>query len=269
MTLYSDLALSRRLERTEGTACARFAEARRRVYPDKNSEWIESAGAIAVFDGADSPTTQSFGLGLFEELTPAKLDAVERFFLERGAPVNHEVSPLAGLATLDLLCSRNYRPVELSSVLYRLVDRPQPAPESSATAREIRPGEAPLWGEISAQAWANEYPDLLEFLREASAIAAVREHSPSFIAELDGQPGAAGSLCLHEGVALLGGSATLPAMRRRGLQSALVEARLLYAFDHKCDLAMMVAETGSNSQRNAERRGFKIAYTRTKWRLLQ
>ena len=40
-----------------------------------------------------------------------------------------------------------------------------------------------------------------------------------------------------------------------------------YAFDHGCDLAMMVAEAGSNSQRNAERKGFQVAYTRTKWRL--
>jgi hypothetical protein len=40
-----------------------------------------------------------------------------------------------------------------------------------------------------------------------------------------------------------------------------------YAFDHGCDLAMMVAEAGSDSQRNAERKGFRIAYTRMKWRL--
>ena len=32
-----------------------------------------------------------------------------------------------------------------------------------------------------------------------------------------------------------------------------------------CDLAMMGAEPGSSSQRNAERQGFRIAYTRTKW----
>lgn len=37
-----------------------------------------------------------------------------------------------------------------------------------------------------------------------------------------------------------------------------------YAFDHDCDLAMMVAEAGSESQRNAERKGFQIAYTRIK-----
>jgi hypothetical protein len=44
-------------------------------------------------------------------------------------------------------------------------------------------------------------------------------------------------------------------------------AGVRYAFDHGCDLAMMVAEAGSDSQRNAERKGFRVAYTRMKWRL--
>ena len=35
------------------------------------------------------------------------------------------------------------------------------------------------------------------------------------------------------------------------------------------DLAMMGAAPGSASQRNAERHGFRIAYTRIKWRLPQ
>jgi hypothetical protein len=39
------------------------------------------------------------------------------------------------------------------------------------------------------------------------------------------------------------------------------------AFDHGCDLAMMVAEAGGESQRNAERQGFRVACTRPKWRL--
>jgi GNAT superfamily N-acetyltransferase len=77
----------------------------------------------------------------------------------------------------------------------------------------------------------------------------------------------AGTLCIHEGVALLGGAATVPEMRRRGLQTALIAARMQYAFEHGCDLLMMVAEPGSNSQRNAERNGFRVAYTRPKWRL--
>ena len=117
---FSDLALSRRLERAEGHASAQFAIARRRLFPASDSEWREYFGTYAVFDGIDSPITQTFGLGLFQELTAASLDVIERFFLDRGAPVLHEVSPLAGVAALDLLCARNYRPVEISSVLYRV-----------------------------------------------------------------------------------------------------------------------------------------------------
>jgi hypothetical protein len=125
--MFADLGLSRRLEGTEGFACRQFAEARRRMFPESGAAWMQCAGAWAVFDTVDSPITQTFGLGVFEELTGEALDTIERFFLDRGAPVFHEVSPFAGVAALDLLCARNYRPVEISSVLYRTVERPATA----------------------------------------------------------------------------------------------------------------------------------------------
>src|ERR1035441_4604337 len=121
---FSDLELSRRLERAEGHACAQFAEARRRLFPESGSEWMECSGAYAVFDGIGSPATQSFGLGIFEELTAASLDVIERFFVDRGAQVDHEVSPLVGVAALRLLCSRPYRPIEMSNVMYRPTEQP-------------------------------------------------------------------------------------------------------------------------------------------------
>ena len=121
--VFADLELAKRLERAEGFACAQFAEARARLFPDSGSEWIEVGGAKATFDGIDSPTTQSFGLGLFEDLTEATLEKIERFFFDRGSAANHEVSPLVGVAALELLCARGYRPIEVSNVLYRNVDR--------------------------------------------------------------------------------------------------------------------------------------------------
>src|SRR5690348_15206899 len=66
--VFSDLALSRRLERAEAHECVQFAEARRRLFPESGAEWMECAGTYAIFDGVDSPVTQSFGLGLFEQL---------------------------------------------------------------------------------------------------------------------------------------------------------------------------------------------------------
>jgi GNAT superfamily N-acetyltransferase len=265
--LFSDLSLARRLERTEGNACIQFAAARRRLFPESGSEWIECGGACAIFDGVDSPTTQSFGLGVFEELSAAVLDTIERFFFERGAAADLEVSPLAGVSALNLLCERNYRPIEISSVLYRPVDKVAVDTTTNIRVRLIGPAEAQLWADIAARGWSHEHPELFAFLTEFGTIATAREHGSCFLAEIDGTPGASGSLCLHEGVALFAGAATVPELRRRGLQAALLHERMRHAADHGCDLAMMVAEAGSNSQRNAERKGFRVAYTRTKWRL--
>jgi GNAT superfamily N-acetyltransferase len=265
--ILSDSALSKRLERAEGFSSAQFAEARRRLFPESGAEWMTCAGADVVFDGPDSPVTQTFGLGLFENLAPSALDTIEAFFRSRGAHVHHEVSPFAGVPALDLLCARDYRPIELSSVLCRSVVPVALDPGAGIHVRVTGPEDVDVWADVSARGWSYEHPELSDFLRQLGLITAARAYAAAFLAEIDGMPGAAGALCLHEGVALFGGSATVPELRRRGLQSALLRARLRYAYEHGCDLAMMVAAPGSNSQRNAERAGFQIVYTRTKWGL--
>jgi hypothetical protein len=232
---FSDLALSRRLERAEGHACAQFAEARRRLFPDSGSEWMECSGAYAVFDGIGSPVTQTFGLGLFEELTAASLDVIERFFLDRGAQVDHEVSPLAGIAALSLLCARQYRPMEISSVMYRSTEGPAAEERGNIRVRVTGSEEAQIWTATSAKGWTHEHPELLGFFLQTTASSSAREESLCFLAELDGQPGAAGSLCIHDGVALFAGAATIPEMRRRGLQAA--------SFKSACDTLSTAAVT--------------------------
>jgi GNAT superfamily N-acetyltransferase len=265
---FCDFALSRRFERAEGHSCVRFAEARRRLFPDSDAEWMECSGAYAIFDGVGSPVTQTFGLGIFEELTVASLDVIERFFLDRGADVDHEVSPLVGVAALDLLCSRRYRPIEISNVLYRSLEEITASNgQSDIRVRVAGTEEAELWSDTSTKAWTHDHREYLEFFRGIAAVFPARDDSVCFLAEINGQAGAAGSLSIYQGVAVLSGAATIPAMRRRGLQAALLHERLRYAFDRGCDLGMMVAGAGSDSQRNAERKGFQIAYTRIKWRL--
>jgi GNAT superfamily N-acetyltransferase len=232
-------------------------------------ESIEVAGAYAVFDGPDSPITQCFGFGVFEEAQPEDIQKIEEFFFERKAPVYFEVSPMAGVQAVDLLCSRGYRPVELSSVLYQPVTAlSEPSPRPDVWARRIdTKTEAELWARISMEGWLSEIPDLRDFLLEMGTILAARRDSFCFLAGVGDTPGAAGVMSVHEGVALFGGASTIPAMRRQGLQAALLRERMKVASELGCDLAMMVAMAGSGSQRNAERQGFRIAYTRTKWKL--
>jgi hypothetical protein len=102
---------------------------------------------------------------------------------------------------------------------------------------------------------------------ELSYITAKRPGGLSFLAEIDGRPIATGAMFIHDGVALLAGASTIPEGRKQGAQLALLETRLRYAAEKGCDIAMMGALPGSASQRNAERQGFRIAYTRIKWGL--
>jgi hypothetical protein len=265
--IHSDIQLARRLERVEGHACIEFVEVRQRLFPESGAGWIECGGAYAAFDGPDSPITQTFGLGLFEHLRAATLDEIECFFFDRGAPVFHEVSPMAGVAALDLLCARNYHPIEISNVLYQPIMEPLDKSNGPIRVRVVESEEMKLWTDISTKGWTSDHPELLEFFEQFSRLASARPHSVYFLAEFEGKPGAAALLYPHEGVALLGGAATIPELRHRGLQSALLRERMRYAFEHGCDVVSMAAEAGSESQRNAERNGFRIAYTRTKWQL--
>jgi len=263
--VFCDLALARRLERAEGRANVRFVEARARLEPDLGACWMEVAGAYAMFDGPRSPCTQTFGLGLFQMPTAAEMEGIETFFRERGAPVFHEVSPLADAALTGVLNERGYRPVELTSVLYLPLGSRQAAEGGAIRVRLAGEDERELWARTAAEGWkeAAEFADLMDDLMR---VVAEREDAADFLAELDGKPIAAGSVALHEGVALLAGASTIPEHRRRGAQRALLEARLDHAARAGCDLAMLCAAPGGESQRNGERHGFRIAYTRTKWR---
>ncbi|WP_266364587.1 GNAT family N-acetyltransferase [Tellurirhabdus rosea] len=265
---FADLPLARQLERTEARANAAFVTSRARLQPDSGATWQEVAGAYAMFDGVGSPLTQTFGLGLFEAVTDEHLQQLEEFFGSRGAEVFHEISPLAGPSLLARLAERGYRPVEVSSVLFRpteLAVAPSAHPDSGLRVRQTGRDEARLWARTAAEGWCSEAPDLVDFMLELGEISAGADQVFCFLAEKDGQPIAAGSLSLGEGVALLAGASTVPEGRKLGAQRALLEARLRFAAEQGYPLAMIATEPGSASQRNAERQGFRIAYTRTKW----
>ena len=266
-----DIALARRLERTEAHANAAFVESRARLEPEVGASWRDIGGAYALFDGVGSPLTQSFGLGMFSIADAGQLDALDAFFVERGAVALYEVSPLADPSLLSLFAERAYRPVELTSLLYQPLSRARPSssshPDSRVTARRIdgqSAAEAEHWAAVSAGGWS-ETPEIAEFVRALGRVNARAADTHCFMAEVDGQAIGAGAMHVHDGVALLAGASTIPTRRRLGAQRALLAARLRFAVEAGCDLAMMGAAPGSASQRNAERQGFRIAYTRIKW----
>lgn len=263
---FADIKLARRLERTEARGNVDFVEARARAFPDRGATWIELGGAYAMFDGAGSPLTQTFGLGISQSVTAAALDTLEDFFQSRGAEVFHEVCPLADPSVFALFNERGYRSVEFSNVLYRPIHpdvRLHASLNERVNVRVTQKNEVKLWADTAFEGWS-EFAEVSDFMKELAQVSA-QSDAISFLAELDGKPVATGALIIADDVALLAGASTVPTARRQGAQLALLEARLRYAAAQGCTVAMMAAMPGSGSQRNAERHGFRIAYTRTKW----
>jgi hypothetical protein len=266
MTVLADVQLAQRLERTEGTSNARFVEARARRNPESGAHWIEVAGTYAMFDGPDSMLTQTFGLGLFEAPAESQLKDLEAFFHERGAPVMHETCPLAPPSLWPLLNSRFYEPVEFTAVTY-LPLRGRAIPDPLLPVRIARTEEFPEYARTAAEGWSTEYPDQRSMIEDFAIISATCEGQYPFAAEWEGKMVATGGLVIHGGVALLAGASTIPEARKKGAQQSLLNSRLRFAVEAGCDLAMQCALPGSTSQKNAQRQGFQIAYTRVKWRL--
>ncbi|MBI1740484.1 MAG: GNAT family N-acetyltransferase, partial [Candidatus Koribacter versatilis] len=88
--------------------------------------------------------------------------------------------------------------------------------------------------------------------------------SLTFVAEVDGQLVATGAGLIipeHKIVGLYG-AGTLKDYRGRGLQTAMLERRIQVAAEAGCKYAVIVTLGGTTSMRNAERLGFRVAYSK-------
>ena len=78
----------------------------------------------------------------------------------------------------------------------------------------------------------------------------------------DGEPAGAATLAIHDGVAGLFGASTRCRIATAGCSMRSIAARLAAAVNAGCDLAVVDTEPGSDSQRNVERLGFRLGYTK-------
>lgn len=264
----ADLALARRLETTDALAGVEFARSWARQNSFTGEVFFPVAGGHAGFGGVDSPLTQAFGLGLNGPVTEADLAAMEEFYRGHKSAVNIETCPLADPSLLKLLNERGYRPIEYSNVLVRdLTDddsRAWPNPESKVQVRSPAEHEAESYSLLVAKSFFENTDISPEFLSIFTSTF-YAAGAFFFLAEVDGVPAGGGMMSIHQGVSSLGGAGTLPEFRNRGVQKDLLLARLALAAELGCDLAMVATNPGSGSQRNVERLGFRVVYTRTKF----
>ncbi|MFZ3215356.1 MAG: GNAT family N-acetyltransferase [Candidatus Acidiferrales bacterium] len=263
---FIDLDLARRVEMAEAHAGRECAEACHRLHSEYSVAVEEIAGGFAVFAGVDSPVTQAIGVGLRGGVSDAELDALGEFFHTRGAAAAVELCPLVEMGLYERFAARNYRLLEMSNVLIRDdlgSARVAEATPPGVTVRAVAPDESKLWTETVAQGFAEHVP-VTQAILDVMEGFCWRARARCFLAFVDGSVAGGAAVSAERGVCGLFGASTLPAFRRHGVQLALLAARLEWARENGCDLAVSIAQPGSISHHNIERCGFRVAYTRTK-----
>ena len=263
--------LAARIERAEARLAAGGARAAARRAPEAGAFARPLAGGFAACGDAASPFNKVAGLGFAGPLDETELAAVERDYAERGLPVRVELSNLAEPSIGALLTRRGYALVGFENVLGRpLAAGAEPGRADGVAVAESGQGEMRLWMDLVIDAFAHAdeqgIPSDESFPRDVLESAYLDMESTGdfrrYLARLDGAPAGGAALRLDEGIAQLCGAATVPALRRRGVQSALLRERLEVAARRGCDLAVVTTQPGSKSQQNVQRQGFDLLYTR-------
>lgn len=261
--LHATLDLARRLDRAEIDFCALAAGAG----AADGVASLEIAGGRALCSVAGSPLNKVLGLGLGAAVEDADLDAIEAFYDERGIPVQIELCPLASPGLAARLTRRGYELQAFENQLARRLDAgPGPEPDLHVTA--VTPDLDEVWLRVVSTGFATADgsaaapppPDAVDRIQVVMR-GFVHPDVERMLVWVDGEPAGGASAFVIDGVLGVAGTSTLPGYRRRGVQQAAVA----YALDRgagRAGLAMTTTEPGSISQRNFERFGFQVVYTR-------
>lgn len=245
------------------------------LHANMSAQRIPFAGGLAVWAADESPFNKVVGAGFGSPLIDLELDAVEAMFDSHGTAAQFELSTLADPALAEHLTRRGYALVGFENVLGLPLDPTVPAHSAEGVdvnVVDLHDIDAyAAWSRVDVEASATPDTEGVAAHEEFPSDAlehAVRAMSSTsgFVASLatiDGLPAGSGSLRLCDGIAQLCGAATLPAFRRRGVQTSLLAFRLALAADAGCDLAVVTVQPGSVSQQNVQRVGFHLLYARS------
>ncbi len=271
--LFATTAMAARIERAECSLVREAAQAVARARPEANVMITAVAGGVATYAGESSPLNKVVGLGLDGPIDEAELEAVERLYANRRCPVQIELCSLAKPSVGTMLSGRGYQLMGFENVLGCALGNEHNIADpviSDITIEVVTENDFDLWMDTVVTGFAS--PDLdgapshesfpREVLEQVMSDMARAAGFVRYLARRNGAPAGGGSMRIADGVLQLCGAATLPNHRRRGVQAALLAHRLVDAARLGCDLAVVTTQPGSTSQRNMQRNGFDLLYTR-------
>jgi MOSC domain-containing protein YiiM/ribosomal protein S18 acetylase RimI-like enzyme len=213
--------------------------------------------AICAAPGLPGPI---FNLGLGFASLPHLIDMARQHFHRHDTSgwvwADAEAPPWPG-AILDATAAYAAGPID---------GAPAPVEVDGVTVREVPRDEVGAWARVIVEAAELDGP-VAETWKALEPRYALGAHDHRFVAEADGRVVGTGALHIHHHVGWLRAGTVLPSFRGRGIQRALIAARIERARRLGCDLVGASASAGGASARNVERLGLRTVALRGRYRV--
>lgn len=254
----SYIEIARLVERKQALAAAELALESQRLADG----WLSYGGPGAYVNKA-------CGLGLDGPVTDAELDTLVTFFTSRGIEPRVELCPFAHPSLPAGLAQRGLVLQQFVNVFFRKLppgEAPLVTPLEGISIERVDPSDEVALRRFVEVVESGFLPEgtqeVPEVLMNLGFKAARKPTQDCFVARVgDTLVGAAGCDS-RDGATALFGASVKPAWRRRGIQQALIAARLERARERGSYLATVMSSPGIPTERNAARLGFAMAYTR-------
>ena len=218
---------------------------------------VEEHGELAMASSAELRSS-AFNRALGHRMLPNLTDRMLAFYEKAGRPgwIVADRSPWPGAEAESRSIVFAADPASVASA-----DPTDP----DVTVREIEPGEADAWSRVLVEASTIDGPERRAWIEATRRQVGTGGHH-RLIAEQAGEPIGVAGLFTRRRVGLLATTAVLPAARGRGIQRALIAARVRLAIERRCNVVTASALVDSPSARNLERMGFRPIHEQALYR---
>lgn len=240
---------------------------------------VPMMGGWACRDEPGNWLNYAAGCGLAGPVSRDEVRALRRLYEEAGIEPRIEICPFIDPTLTSALADEGFVVRNFETVYYRGLDAERPGAADDKAGQAWRalgpagleilvldPSDEAALDEFARTALSGFLPEgVTEFpqaFMDSSKRVARQRNTVCIRAMLDGQCVGAGAMGVHGPIACLFGVSVLPAFRKRGVQLAMLDWRLREAARRGSIVATIGSRPGVATERNAQRAGFRVAYTK-------
>lgn len=193
------------------------------------------------------------------------VNQIIEYYKGRGIPVRFELTPTqVSSDLLSYLSEAGLYQTDFHTTLYGALSEELGPIDPKITIRKLKDNEFDMFADIYTQGF--QMPGFLKSgIAQNNEILYDNDNWSFYLASIGNEPAGIGVLFIKDGIATLAAAATVPHLRNKGIQSALLTERINQAIMADSTLVVGQAKFASVSQNNMERAGMKIAYTKAIW----